>query len=171
MLKTTWRERRMCQWTVGFLERRNPRRRESDCTRETASERKSVQRDHPACGGARCRSGQDTEGCAGAPHRDQSPAPRILCWLAEFAAYLMNSCDIGSDGKTPLQRPHGRKDNTPILEVGEKILYMPANPARRKVGAAVPPRSVCWHAELIVGGSGCHEQVLAVTRSERQENP
>ena len=25
MLKTIWRECRMCQWTVGFLERRNPR--------------------------------------------------------------------------------------------------------------------------------------------------
>ena len=43
----------------------------------------------------------------------------------------MNRCDIGSDGKTPLQRLHGRKDNTPILEFGEKILYMPAKPARR----------------------------------------
>ena len=29
---------------------------------------------------------------------------RILCWLVEFAAYLMNRCDVGSDGKTPLQR-------------------------------------------------------------------
>ena len=55
---------------------------------------------------------------------------RILCKLVEFAAYLMNRCDVGSDGKTPLQRLHGRRDNTPILEFGEKILYMPANPAR-----------------------------------------
>ena len=29
------------------------------------------------------------------------PDARILCWLVEFAAYLMNRCDIGSDGKTP----------------------------------------------------------------------
>ena len=36
----------------------------------------------------------------------------------EFAAYLMNRCDIDSDGKTPLHRLHGRKDNTPILEFG-----------------------------------------------------
>ena len=41
----------------------------------------------------------------------------------------MNRCDIGSDGMTPLQRLHGRKDNTPLLEFGEKILYMPAKPA------------------------------------------
>ena len=26
------------------------------------------------------------------------PDARILCWLVEFAAYLMNRCDIGSDG-------------------------------------------------------------------------
>ena len=34
------------------------------------------------------------------------PDARILCWLVEFAAYLMNRCDIGSDGKTPLHRLH-----------------------------------------------------------------
>ena len=28
--------------------------------------------------------------------------------------------------------------------------------ATTKVGAAVPPRSVCWHAELFVRGNGCH---------------
>ena len=52
------------------------------------------------------------------------PDARIPCWLVEFAAYVLNSCDIGSDGKTPLHRLHGRKDNTPILELGEKILYI-----------------------------------------------
>ena len=43
--------------------------------------------------------------------------PRIPCWLVEFAAYLMNGCAIGSDGKTPLQRLHGRRDSTPIIEL------------------------------------------------------
>ena len=37
------------------------------------------------------------------------PDARIPCWLVAFAAYLMNRCDIGSDGKTPLQRLHGSK--------------------------------------------------------------
>ena len=50
------------------------------------------------------------------------PDARILCWLVEFAAYLMNRCDIGRDGKTPQQRLHGRRDNTPILQFGEKSL-------------------------------------------------
>ena len=48
------------------------------------------------------------------------PDARILCWLVELAAYLMNRCDVGSDGKTPLQRLHGRKDHTPFLEFGER---------------------------------------------------
>ena len=59
------------------------------------------------------------------------PNARILCWLVEFAAFVMNTCDMGSDGKTPLQRLQRRSDNTPILEFGEKNLYMPAKPARR----------------------------------------
>ena len=57
------------------------------------------------------------------------PDARLLCWLVEVAAYLMNRCDIGSDGKTPLQRLHGQKDSTPILEFGEKVLYVPAKPS------------------------------------------
>ena len=55
---------------------------------------------------------------------------RILWWLVGFAVYLTSRCDIGSDGKTPLQTLHGRRDNKPFLELGEKILYMPAKPAR-----------------------------------------
>ena len=58
------------------------------------------------------------------------PDARILCVLVDFAAYLMNRCDVGSHGKTPLQGLHGRGDNAPLLELGEKILYMPAKPAR-----------------------------------------
>ena len=47
--------------------------------------------------------------------------------MVDFAACLMNRCDISSDGKTLLQRLHGRKANTPILELREKnLLYMPA---------------------------------------------
>ena len=58
---------------------------------------------------------------------------RILCWVVEFAAYLMNRCDTGSDGKTPPLRLHGRRHNTPILEFGEKTLYMPAKPSRGRM--------------------------------------
>ena len=85
------------------------------------------------------------------------PDVRILCWLVEFAAYLMNRCDIGSDGKTPLQRLHGRRDNTPILEFEEKILYMPANPAR---GGKWEPR---FHPGVFVGMLNSSSEAVVVT--------
>ena len=43
------------------------------------------------------------------------PDARILCWLVEFAAYLMSRCDIGSDGKTPMQL----KDTRPRIQERE----------------------------------------------------
>ena len=84
------------------------------------------------------------------------PDERIPCWQVEFAAYLMNRCDVGSDGKTSLHRLHGRKDNTTILEFGEDLVNACLARKRRKVGTAIPSGSVCWHAELFVRGSGCH---------------
>ena len=78
---------------------------------------------HRRHGGIRGQSGQNTESCIGASYW----RPWILCWLVEFAAYLMNRFDIGSDGKTPLPRLHGR----------EKILYIAAKPAR---GGKCEPR-------------------------------
>ena len=45
------------------------------CFRETTSGEKPVQWHRTSCG-ARCRPGQDTEGCVGASHRNQSPARR-----------------------------------------------------------------------------------------------
>ena len=63
------------------------------------------------------------------------PGARTLCWTVAFAACQMNRCDVVSDGKRPLNRLHGRKDNTPILEVGEKDLVRASQASkRRKVG-------------------------------------
>ena len=99
------------------------------------------------------------------------PDARTLCWLVEFAAYLMSRCDIGSDGKTPLQRLHRRKYNTPIMEFGEKILYMPAKPARGgkwerrfRLGVFVGVLNSSWEAVVVT------EQGLAIkTRSANRE--
>ena len=69
----------------------------------------------------------------------------------------MNRCDTGSDGKTPLQRLHGRRDNTPILEFGERILYMPATPAR---GGKWEPR---FHPGVFVGMLNSSSEAVVVT--------
>ena len=92
-------------------------RRQPDCSRETASgENQSNGIIERAVGlvAAEARTLN-----AVLEHRMGTRVPpdaRILCWLVEFAAYLMNRCDVGSDGKMPLQRLQG------LLEFGEKIL-------------------------------------------------
>ena len=45
--------------------------------------------------------GQNTANCIGASYRSSKPRlmQRILCWLVQLAACLMNRCDIGSDRK------------------------------------------------------------------------
>ena len=85
------------------------------------------------------------------------PDARIPCCLVEFAAYLMNRCDIGSDGTTPLHRLRGRKGNLPILEFGEKILYMPAKPPR---GRKWEPR---FHPGVFVGMLKSSSEAVVVT--------
>ena len=69
---------------------------------------------------------------------------RILCWLVEFASYLVNRCDIGSDG--------------------EKMLCMPAKPARggkceTRLHPAVFVGTLNWSSEAVV----VTEQGLAFT--------
>ena len=102
------------------------------------------------------------------------PDARILCWLVEYAAYLINRCDIGSDGKTPLQTLHGRRDNTHISEIRrEDPLHAGQASEREKVGTAIPSRSVCGDAELVIRSSGRHRARNGDqdTLSEHQENP
>ena len=73
----------------------------------------------------------ESSNTVGLAHRIGVKVPsdaRIVCCLVEFPASLR--CDISSDGKTPLHRMHGRKNNTPILEFGDKVLYMLVKAAR-----------------------------------------
>ena len=95
-----------------------------------------------SCAGHQGRETQDDVGYAGFEKRN---------------GVLMNRCDTGSDGKTPLQRLHGRRDNTPILEFGEKILCMPVKPAR---GGKWEPR---LHPGVFVGMLNSFSEAVVVT--------
>ena len=130
---------------VGKGNRASTPSRKPDCSREAASGRKPVQVRTPNAA-LEVRIGVNVP-----------PHARILCWLVELAAYLMNGCDIGSDGKTPPLRLHGRRDNTPILEFGEKILYMPAKQAR---GRTREPR---FHPGVFVGMLNSSSEAVVVT--------
>ena len=144
---------------------------------QTVPERPPVgesQRDHRVCGGPRCRPGQDTEGCTGAPHRGQSPARRKDIVLVGGVCGILDE---------QVRRRQGRKDT--VAKTAQAKGQHTRNPGvwrkdpvhvrqtseRRTVGAAVPPRSVRRHAELIVRGSGCHRAGTGdQDNGERQES-
>ena len=110
-------------------------------------------------------------------HRIGSGVPsddtRISCWPLELAAYLMNWCNVGSDGKTPLQRLYGRRDTSPKMEFGEDFVHAGQANKRGNMGTAIPSCRVCGDAELVVRSSGCHRARDGDqdTLSERQKNP
>ena len=48
---------------------------------------------------------------------------RIVQFMPEYAAYLMNRVEIGKDGKTAYERTKGKKATVLGIEFGEKLLY------------------------------------------------
>ena len=48
---------------------------------------------------------------------------RIVAFIPEYAAYLMNRLEVGKDGKTAYERVRGKKATVLGIEFGEKLLY------------------------------------------------
>ena len=126
-----------------------------DCSSETASVRKSVQRDHQACGGARCPPGQDTEGCIGASHGSQSPARR------KDIVFVGGVCGILNE---QVRHRQGRKDTVAKTTRAKgqhtdpgTIRHMPAKPAR---GGKWEPQ---FHPGVFVGMLNSSSEAVIVT--------
>ena len=49
----------------------------------------------------------------------------ILPWLVEHAGCMMCRCQKGRDGRTPLERLHGKKPTQEFMPFGEKVLARP----------------------------------------------
>ena len=121
------------------------------------------------------RPGQNTEGCARASHWDQSPARRkdtvlpggICCVPDEQVRHRQRRKDTATEAA----RPMGQHTHPGIRR--EDSVFASQASKRRKVGTAIPSRSVRGGAELVVGGSSCHRARNSDqdTLSERQENP
>ena len=58
------------------------------------------------------------------------PDARMLCWLVEFAAYLMNRCRHRQRRKDTAAKTTRAKGQHTDSGVWRKVLYMPAKPAR-----------------------------------------
>ena len=52
------------------------------------------------------------------PLSDNSP---VMPWLVEHAGCILSRCQKGRDGKTPFERPHGKKPTQEFVPFGEKV--------------------------------------------------
>ena len=48
---------------------------------------------------------------------------RIVKFMAEYGAYLLNRLEIGKDGKTAYEKLKGKKRRVLGIEFGEKLLW------------------------------------------------
>lgn len=47
----------------------------------------------------------------------------IVAWLVEYIGELYNHTSVGSDGKTPFRRLHGKDGNLRLMPFGEKVWW------------------------------------------------
>ena len=55
--------------------------------------------------------------------------------MANYAAVLLNRCEVGKDGRTASERSKGKKAKLCGIEFGEKVLF-PRHPQWRPTGKA-----------------------------------
>ena len=54
------------------------------------------------------------------------PADHALVpWLVHMASSMQRRFKVGPDGRTPYERIGGRRANTPMVEIGERVWFMP----------------------------------------------
>ena len=58
-----------------------------------------------------------------------------MAWLVEHAAYLLNRCKLGTDGRTAYGRLHGKESMVRLCEFGERILWYVPKKHRCKLDA------------------------------------
>ena len=51
------------------------------------------------------------------------PEEKLLIFMAEYAAYLINRREVGKDGKTAYERCRGKRASVLAVEFGEKLLW------------------------------------------------
>ena len=70
----------------------------------------------------------------------------IMAWLVKHAAYLLNRCQLGTDGRTPWGRLHGKEASERICEFGERILWYVPKKTQAKL-------DVRWRHGIFLGRS------------------
>jgi hypothetical protein len=79
----------------------------------------------------------------------------ILCYMIEYAAYLLNRFEVGRDGRTSYERCKGKKAKTLGIEFGESVHWK-----RKPVGGALGKLSVMWEDGVYLGMKGKTGEVI-----------
>ena len=59
----------------------------------------------------------------------------VMAWMVEHAAYMLNRCKLGTDGRTAYGRLHGKESTARLCEFGERILWFVPKKHRAKLDA------------------------------------
>ncbi len=81
---------------------------------------------------------------------------RIIAFIPEYAAYLVNRLHRGDDGKVPYERARGKRPTVVGLEFGEKVL------CKRKRGLKMEKLKARWEFEDILRAQKEQQRVLNI---------
>ena len=70
---------------------------------------------------------------------------RVVAFIPEYAAYLLNRLQRGRDGKVPYERLKGKKPTVLGVEFGEKVMY------KLKAGGRLEKINSRWDYGIFVG--------------------
>ena len=80
----------------------------------------------------------------------------VMAWLVEHAAYMLNRCKLGTDGRTAYGRLHGKESTARLCEFGERVLWYVPKKHRAKLDAR-------WRYGVFLGrASNCDQNYLGL---------
>ena len=85
---------------------------------------------------------------------------RIVAFIPEYAAYLMNKLFVGEDGKVAYERVKGKKPSVLGIEFGEKVLY------KVKRGAKLEKIKARWDYGIFVGVRKVSNELMVATQDK-----
>ena len=90
--------------------------------------------------------------------RRVDPSERIVAFIPDYAAYLVNRLLKGLDGKVGYERVKGKKPTILGVEFGEKVLF------KRKLGSKMEKINARWDYGIFVGVRRMSNEVWVATQ-------
>ena len=87
---------------------------------------------------------------------------KLVIFMAEYAAYLMNRLEVGKDGKTAYERCRGKRATVMAIEFGEKLLWKVRQKSKME---KLNPR---WEYGVFVGVRAASGEIWVATKEGLQ---